>query len=208
MHELKGVINIFIYKITNIKTGQVYIGQTIRPVRYRFNRHLNDARKNILKTKFCKAIREYGEENFVLDIIDTASTQEELTEKEHYWIWKYDSVKSGYNETDAIFKNGGNTYAIKTKAELDEIKKKISESKIGEKNPNAKSVKCRNIYTGEELIFKTVKECRLYFNEKHHRFITNRVLHYTKSLYKSEWEIVYTDDEFLYELVDKNNNHA
>ena len=37
-----------IYKITNKINGKVYIGQTIRPVEYRFNRHMNDALNNIL----------------------------------------------------------------------------------------------------------------------------------------------------------------
>ena len=33
----------WIYKITNIQNNKVYIGQTIRPVKDRFNRHINDA---------------------------------------------------------------------------------------------------------------------------------------------------------------------
>ena len=33
----------WIYKITNIQNNKVYIGQTIRPIKDRFNRHINDA---------------------------------------------------------------------------------------------------------------------------------------------------------------------
>ena len=47
-----------IYKITNKINGKVYIGQTIRPVEYRFNRHMNDALNNILDTHFARAIRK------------------------------------------------------------------------------------------------------------------------------------------------------
>ena len=45
-----------IYKITNKINGKVYIGQTIRPVEYRFNRHMNDALNNILDTHFAITI--------------------------------------------------------------------------------------------------------------------------------------------------------
>lgn len=55
-----------IYKITNIQNNKVYIGQTIRPVEYRFNRHINDALHNILDTHFARAIRKYGPQNFKL----------------------------------------------------------------------------------------------------------------------------------------------
>ena len=51
--------------------------------------------------------------------IDTANTQEELNEKEQYWIKYYNSVIDGYNETDAISKCGGNTYQSKTEKEME-----------------------------------------------------------------------------------------
>ena len=54
----------WIYKITNIQNNKVYIGQTIRPIEQRFNRHINDALNNVLDTHFARAIRYYGKENF------------------------------------------------------------------------------------------------------------------------------------------------
>ena len=54
----------WIYKITNIQNQKVYIGQTIRPIQDRFNRHYNDALNNIIDTHFARAIRKYGRENF------------------------------------------------------------------------------------------------------------------------------------------------
>ena len=115
----------WIYKITNIQNNKTYIGQTIRPVEHRFNRHINDAQNDILDTHFARAIRKYGKENFIIEIIDTAQTQEELNKKEQYWIRWYDSINNGYNETDAISKCGGNTYQSKTKEEMSIIKDKI-----------------------------------------------------------------------------------
>ena len=48
----------WIYKITNIQNNKVYIGQTIRPIKDRLNRHINDALHNILDTHFARAIRK------------------------------------------------------------------------------------------------------------------------------------------------------
>ena len=104
----------WIYKIINIQNNKVYIGQSIRPINQRFQRHINDSLNNILDTHFARAIRKYGKENFIIEEIDTANTQEELNEKEQYWIKYYNSVTNGYNETDAISKCGGNTYQSKT----------------------------------------------------------------------------------------------
>lgn len=119
----------WIYKITNIQNEKVYIGQTIRPIEQRFKRHMNDALNNILDTHFARAIRKYGKENFIIEQIDTAQTQDELNKKEQYWIQYYNSVENGYNETDAISKCGGNTYQSKTEEEMEDIKEKIRQAK-------------------------------------------------------------------------------
>ena len=120
----------FVYKITNKVNDKVYIGQTVRPINKRFNRHINDALKNKLDTHFARAIRKYGESNFVIEQIDTANNQEELTLKEQYYIRLFDSINNGYNETDALHKCGGNTYLSKTENEMLYIKEKIRNTKF------------------------------------------------------------------------------
>ena len=149
----------YIYKITNIQNNKVYIGQTIRPIKDRFHRHLNDAINNILDTHFARAIRKYGKDSFIIEEIDQAKNQIELNQKEQYWIRYYDSVKNGYNETDAITKCGGNTYMSKTNEELEKIKEKIRQTKLGSKNPMAKKIKRTNIITNEVDIFDTIISC-------------------------------------------------
>lgn len=72
-----------IYKITNIKNNKVYIGQTINSLEDRWRRHQTDALNNVIDTHFARAIRYYKPESFIAEIIDTAQTQEELTQKEH-----------------------------------------------------------------------------------------------------------------------------
>ena len=186
----------YIYKITNKVNGKVYIGQSIRPIEQRFQRHINDAVNNILDTHFARAIRKYGKENFYIELVETCDNQTELNLRERYWIRKYDSINNGYNETDATSKCGGNTYMSKTESEMKEISEKISKTKLGSKNPHSRSVKVFNIVTNEEKVFDTVNDCRKFFNEKNHRFITTRVTGLTKSLYKNEWKIAYTEDEY------------
>ena len=133
----------FIYKISNSVNNKVYIGQTIRPIEERFARHINDAMNGILDTHFARAIRLYGPDKFSIELIDTATTQEEVTQKEHDYIIKFNSVEEGYNETDAISKCGGNTYKSKTKEEMEVIKEKIRSSKLGGKNPHSRKIKCK-----------------------------------------------------------------
>jgi len=186
----------YVYKITNKVNNKVYIGQSIRPIEERFNRHINDAVNNVLDTHFARAIRKYGKENFTIELIDTAKTQEELTLKESKWISFYDSTKNGYNETDAITKCGGNTYKSKTEEEMRLISEKLKRSKLGSKNPNARGVKCFNVVTGEELFFDAFVDCQNYFNEKNHRFITIRVQEQTKLLYNGTWKIAYKDSGY------------
>ena len=185
----------WIYKITNIQNNKVYIGQTIRPVEQRFHRHLNDALNNVIDTHFARAIRKYGKENFVIEIIDSASNQQELTQKEQYWIKYYNSTEIGYNETNAISKCGGNTYQSKTPEEMNNIKEKLRQTKIGNKNPMAKKIKRINIQTGEIEIFDTVISCAQACGISSGKTsITTRLNGQVKSPYKNLWIFEYYNE--------------
>lgn len=194
-----------IYKITNKINQKVYIGQTIGTLENRWKRHQNDALNNILNTHFARAIRYYKPENFIIEIIDIANNQEELTKKEYYWINYYDSVNNGYNETNAEYKCGGNTYKSKTPEELKVIGDKIRKSKIGAKNPNATSVKCKNIKTNEEYHFGSQSEMQAFFNENNHQFISRRCNHNIKVLYNNEWLIAYENEDYIKDYTIKQN---
>ena len=185
----------WIYKITNIQNQKVYIGQTIRPIEQRFHRHINDAINNTLDTHFARAIRKYGEKNFVIEEIDSAITQNELNKKEQYWIQYYNSVNDGYNETDAINKCGGNTYQSKTEKEMEVIKEKIRQTKLGSKNPMAQKVKRINIQTNEIDIFDTVISCAKACGIKNGKTsITTRLNGQIKSPYKKIWMFEYCNE--------------
>ena len=185
----------WIYKITNIQNNKVYIGQTIRPIEQRFKRHLSDALNNILDTHFARAIRKYGKENFIIEQIDEAQTQDELNQKEQYWIKYYNSVNEGYNETDAISKCGENTYQSKTEEEMEVIKEKIRQTKIGSKNPMARKIKRTNIITQEVDIFDTIISCAKACGIQNGKTsITTRLNGQVKSPYKKTWIFEYYDE--------------
>lgn len=190
--------DMYIYKITNNLNGKFYIGQTVRTPEVRWERHKSDALGDRhLDTHFARAIRKYGPENFTVETIDTASSQEELTKKEHDWIVKTRAAEEGYNETSAIEKCGGNTYESKTEEELKCIAEKIRKTKLGGNNPNSTKVKCKDVTTGEEFHFDSQTEMQKFFNAPNHLFISRRCLGQIKSLYKKRWLISYEDGEIV-----------
>ena len=185
----------WIYKITNIQNNKIYIGQTIRPIQDRFNRHINDAINNILDTHFARAIRKYGKDNFIIEEIDIAKNQDELNLKEQYWIQYYQAIEKGYNETDAISKCGGNTYKSKTEEEMNIIKKKIRQTKLGNKNPMARKIKRTNIETNEIDIFDTIISCAKACGIQNGKTsITTRLNGQVKSPYKNKWIFEYYNE--------------
>lgn len=88
-----------IYKITNQINGKVYIGKAGN-IERRWYEHRSDA-KNPNKTyHLYQAMRKYGLDNFIFEIIEECPPDNDiLSEREKYWINYYDSYNNGYNET-------------------------------------------------------------------------------------------------------------
>lgn len=114
-----------IYKITNKINGKVYIGQTTRSLKTRWKEHYTN-KSNCYALH--RAVQKYGKENFEIKVIDHGHSREELDNKEIFWIQFYDSMNrnKGYNLT-----SGGETNKVMS----EETRRKMSESKKGEKNP-------------------------------------------------------------------------
>lgn len=101
-----------IYKIENIITHSVYVGQTTHPKgfngRYYYKgigieRVYHDLvskreRNERYNKHLLRSIEKCGFDAFVVDeLLDTALTIEELNEKETYYIKKFNSYRNGYN---------------------------------------------------------------------------------------------------------------
>lgn len=90
-----------IYKITNKVNNKVYIGQTVQTLKERFQKHCQNANNNDKTHKnmaIVKAIKKYGKENFIIELIEEVRT-EDLDNREKYWISYYNSYENGYNCT-------------------------------------------------------------------------------------------------------------
>lgn len=173
-----------IYKITNIQNNKVYIGQTKETLQQRFSRHMGYQSVEH-DSKFYRAVRKYGRNNFTIEQIDEAFTQDELDEKEVYWIRYYNSVNNGYNSNDHKGRVGGDT--LSDHPNLSEIKRKLSDSKMGAKNPMAKGVIAKNIITGEMFQFGSFCECARILGFSNHICISKRVSGEIKTPYKNKW---------------------
>ena len=86
-----------IYCAINLINDKRYIGQTTRSLKRRKQEHIGQAKRGS-EYAFCQALRKYSEDNFKWTILDHAHSQEELDEKEKFWIKYYDTYnKGGYN---------------------------------------------------------------------------------------------------------------
>lgn len=131
--------DMFIYQIKNKINGKSYIGQTIKDPQERWKKHISISKKEGHKdTSYIhKALRKDGVENFEFKVIDNATNRDELDRKEQLHIKELNTlVPNGYNISS------GGQFA----KEIDELtRKKISDSKKGERNPN-----WHKVFTDEE----------------------------------------------------------
>ena len=86
-----------IYKITNIITGECYLGQaTDTASRWSEHAKCGLGIDTPAGNKLYKAMQEYGLQSFSWELLEKCN-REELNEKERYYISLYDSVNYGYN---------------------------------------------------------------------------------------------------------------
>lgn len=135
-----------IYKYTSKTTNKSYIGKSMK---YRFELRQQHHKKDINSpTKFSRAKKKYGYDDFILEIIEDNIPKNLMSEREKYWIKYYDTFNNGYNST--IGGEGGNTYANKTPEEMEAIKRKISKANSGSNNGNkGQFVGPRNVWYGK-----------------------------------------------------------
>ena len=87
-----------IYCFENKINNKKYIGQSVK-IKTRIKQHIDCSKnKNYIgyNTKFYKALRKYGIDNFNIIILEECE-ESKLDEREIYWIEFYDTYKNGYN---------------------------------------------------------------------------------------------------------------
>lgn len=88
-----------IYKVVNKENGLVYIGATTDSLHQRKLDHTKRANRGE-SGKFQEAISTYGAEAFNWEQIDTASSTDELAQKEKQYIFEYKAKDEGYNSDE------------------------------------------------------------------------------------------------------------
>ena len=132
----KNCIYMYINKINNKK----YVGQT-KCFERRHKDHIIqsyncDIECYAYNVPFHRAIRKYGIENFEIKILaHNIPTQEKLNEYEIFFIKRYKTLttQNGYNCSSGGL--NGNNFAGKTEEEMDEIKQKLRDKKLGNNHP-------------------------------------------------------------------------
>lgn len=152
-----------IYKITNKTNNKVYIGQSIN-IEQRWKTHLKKSR--ILNTPLYQAMRKDGIENFLFEVIEECN-QEQLNNKEKYWINYYNSTNSnkGYNILKGTHQNNNNnnlskrTYNSLTLKQVEEIKDKL-------KNTNITMVQLAKEYKCSDMAISYINQGYSWYNSK------------------------------------------
>ena len=121
-----------IYCYTNKVNGKKYVGQTVDFIK-RHKQHIcasYNENNRAYKLPFHKAIRKYGIENFIVEILkEDLESYEKMNYWECFYIIELDTLannKKGYNVASGG--NNGNTLAGKTEEEMKILRKKFSDN--------------------------------------------------------------------------------
>src|SRR5689334_652665 len=86
-----------IYRIVNSQTGHVYVGQTYNP-KERKRQHFRDLESGIHRNPYLQhAYHKYGKQSFYFEILENGISNNDVDERETYWISYFDSYNNGYN---------------------------------------------------------------------------------------------------------------
>jgi group I intron endonuclease len=191
-----------IYCFKNKINGKCYIGQAIK-LRNRLKAHWHAIQNHSVQNMVIyKAIDKYGIDNFELTIVYEIrnslawDTKKRLDELEKEYILKYNSYENGYNST-----LGGDAGIFDYKM-TDEQKEKIRQSSLKhqeltrqEKAKDSNNwIKCKNIQTEEEFVFKTRKEVSDILDIP--EYTVKMCLLKKYHLGKKFWQICYYNEDF------------
>lgn len=125
-----------VYKITNIINDKLYFGVTQQELKIRWQQHKCNSNKK--SYYLYNAMKKYGIENFIIEVVFEANTKKEMLEKEIELItlFKTNNRLYGYNNS-----TGGESSRKGCKLTLEQ-RKKISEyQKNRKRKPHSKETK-------------------------------------------------------------------
>ena len=89
-----------IYKVTNIRTNEIYIGKSVK-VADRWLNHIKSAcgLEGVAESQFQRALKKYGLDSFTWELLEEVD-KDKLTERERYYINFYNTKQFGYNQRE------------------------------------------------------------------------------------------------------------
>ena len=104
----------YIYKISNTKTSDIYIGSTIQEIKNRFKTHKSNARIG-KKEKLYEFMREHGIDNFSIELLEECDLKNKkelgIKEKQYYNLLN-PSLNMIEPKTNIEIKETGKIYRI------------------------------------------------------------------------------------------------
>lgn len=89
----------YIYKVTNLVNGKMYVGNTSFDIQKRWDEHCRDAKKKRCQNRpLYVDMQKYGVANFEVEIIEKCNG-EIANMREAYWIKQLGTFANGYNCT-------------------------------------------------------------------------------------------------------------
>ena len=137
----------YIYKVTNLVNGKSYIGQSIDPIT-RLSKHIK-SNSNLLN----EAIKKYGVENFLFEVIKSDVPIEQINEAEIQCIREHNcKVPNGYNLTEGGEGSLGCIPSEETRRKIGLIHKgKVVSEKTREKISAAQTGRIVSQETGNKI---------------------------------------------------------
>lgn len=126
-----------VYRAQNLVNGKTYIGYTGRGLEARKKAHLNDAR-NGRGHVFHAALRKYGPENFIFEVLADFDGDEDLAK-----LYEYEAIAKYKPEYNLTHGGDGGTLHV-------DSRKKISAANLGRKMPASHGEKRRAYLVGRK----------------------------------------------------------
>lgn len=89
----------YIYVIANNQNNKLYVGQTTRTPTQQYIDHMRHSKPISESDSFHRDIKEFGREHFTVFTLMSEVPNDKLDFWERYFILKYNTCKSGYNNT-------------------------------------------------------------------------------------------------------------
>lgn len=157
-----------IYKIENLINSKVYIGQSLN-ITQRWKEHKYSLVNNVHINEYLqRSWNKYGEEAFKFEIIEECA-EDELTQREQYWIDYYGGLNSfnNYNLRDADKCGRLSNATIQKRSESRkgfkhsvETKQTMSKSHIGIRHLEETKKRLSYLHKGKKLSSDTINKLR------------------------------------------------